>query len=255
MADRAAPVHSMTLSDQLTRTVARRIVNGEIGEQAPPPTERDICDEFGVSKTTAREVIRSLAARGLVEVRHGRRMRVRTVRQWNRLDPLLLELSDDPQVVQRYLADLHDVRMLLEPEIAARAALKATPDQVERMRRAVDRMNALEDDPDGYLEVDLEFHRELAAATDNAVLAFVLDSVGELLRVSRRVTNMLGTLPEATEAHGQIVDAVAAHEPETARQAMRAHLMTVTAVWVPGEAEAQVEAAIRNRGSKENGGR
>jgi DNA-binding FadR family transcriptional regulator len=255
MADRGAPIHSIRLSDQLTRVLARRIVNGEIGERLPPPTERDICSEFAVSKTTAREVIRSLAARGLVEVRHGRRMRVRTGSHWNRLDPLLLELSDDPQVVQRYLADLHDVRMLLEPEIAARAALKATLEQVDRMRRAVGRMNTLEDDPDGYLEVDLEFHRELAAATDNAVLAFVLDSVGELLRVSRRVTNMLGTLPEATRAHDQIVDAVAAQEPETARQAMRAHLMTVTGVWVPGEAEAQVEAAMRRPRSKENGRR
>src|SRR2546429_9093026 len=122
-----------------------------MGDSPPPPTEQEICRDFGVSKTTAREVVRTLAALGLVEVRHGRRMRVRPLGEWNHLDPLLLELNDDPDVARRYLADLHDVRMLLEPEIAARAALRASAEQIERMRAAVDRMEALVDEPDAYL--------------------------------------------------------------------------------------------------------
>ena len=122
--------------------------------------------------------------------------------------------------------------MLLEPEIAARAAMLATPIQLARMRDAVELIAALEADPDAYLEVDVEFHRELAAATGNVVLAFVLDSVRELLRASRRVTNLLGELPEATQYHRRIFDAILAREPETARQAMRAHLLTATRAWV-----------------------
>jgi DNA-binding FadR family transcriptional regulator len=243
------PLRSDTLSDQVTRALAARIVNGEIGEHAPAPTERDICEEFEVSKTTAREVIRALEARGFVEVRHGRRMRVRTTREWNQLDPLVLELSDDPAVVRRYLAELHDVRMLLEPEVAARAALRAAPEQVERLQALVGDMHAVEDDPDAYLEVDIAFHRALAAASDSTILAFVLDSVGELQRVSRKVTNLIrGQLPETTREHRRIADAVAVHEPETARQAMRAHLLTVTHVWIP---DADLDTAIRNAGDRE----
>jgi DNA-binding FadR family transcriptional regulator len=245
------PVQAVKLSDQVTRALARRIVNGEIGETTPPPTEQDICREFEVSKTTAREVVRALAGLGLVEVRHGRRMRVRPVEEWNLLDPLLLELNDDPDVVRRYLADLHDVRMLLEPEIAARAALRANTGQVTRMRAIVARMEKLLNDPDAYLEVDLAFHRELAAATDNVVLGFLLDSVRELLRVSRRVTQLTGALAEATQAHRQILDAVAAGEAETARQAMRAHLLTVTSVWAPGEQRPELTAAIGRRKERE----
>jgi DNA-binding FadR family transcriptional regulator len=244
------PVQAVKLSDQVTRALARQIVNGEIGGTSPPPTEQDICREFRVSKTTAREVVRALAGLGLVEVRHGRRMRVRPVEEWNHLDPLLLELNDDPDVVRRYLADLHDVRMLLEPEIAARAALRATSAQVTRMRGLVAQMAKLMDEPDAYLEVDLAFHRELAAATDNVVLGFMLDSVRELLRVSRRITQLTGALAEATKAHGQILDAVAAGEAETARQAMRAHLLTVTSVWAPGEQRAELTAA-RGRGKEQ----
>ena len=89
------------------------------------------------------------------------------------------------------------------------------------MRRAVERMEELEDDPDAYLEIDVDFHSEIASATGNVVLAFVLDSVRELLRVSRRVTNLINAMPEATVAHRRIYEALLAREPETARQAMR----------------------------------
>jgi DNA-binding FadR family transcriptional regulator len=239
----------LKLSDQVTRVLAGRIVNGDLGL---PPTEQDICAEFGVSKTTAREVIGALASRGLVAVRHGRRMELRPVSEWNHLDPLLLELNHDPASVRRTLGDLHDLRMLLEPEIAARAALMATDEQLERMQHAVERMEELEDDPDAYLEVDVDFHSELASATGNVVLAFVLDSVRELLRVSRRITNLINKMPETTLAHRRIYEALVAREPETARQAMSAHLLTVTEVWAPGSSDAVIEAVIQN-GGREGG--
>jgi DNA-binding FadR family transcriptional regulator len=239
----------LKLSDQVTRVLAGRIVNGDLGL---PPTEQDICAEFGVSKTTAREVIGALASRGLVTVRHGRRMEIRPVSEWNHLDPLLLELNHDPASVRRTLGDLHDLRMLLEPEIAARAALMATDEQLERMQHAVERMEELEDDPDAYLEVDVDFHSELASATGNVVLAFVLDSVRELLRVSRRITNLINKMPETTLAHRRIYEALVAREPETARQAMSAHLLTVTEVWAPGSSDAVIEAVIQN-GGREGG--
>jgi DNA-binding FadR family transcriptional regulator len=248
---RGGSVQSLKLSDQVTRVLAGRIVNGDIGIDDLAPTEQDICAEFGVSKTTAREVIGALASRGLVTVRHGRRMAIRPVSEWNHLDPLLLELNHDPDGVRQTLGDLHDLRMLLEPEIAARAALMATEEQLLRMRQAVERMEALEAEPDAYLEIDVDFHSEIAAATGNAVLAFVLDSVRELLRVSRRVTNLINAMPEATVAHRRIYEALLAREPEAARQAMRAHLLTVTEVWAPGSSDAAIEAVMHHGDGKE----
>jgi DNA-binding FadR family transcriptional regulator len=248
---RLGPVQSVKLSDQVTRILAGRIVNGDIGVDDVAPTEQDVCAEFGVSKTTAREVIGALASRGLVTVRHGRRMEIRPVSEWNHLDPLLLELNHDPESVRRTLGDLHELRMLLEPEIAARAALMASDEQLERMRHALERMEELQDDSDAYVEIDVDFHSELASATGNVVLAFVLDSVRELLRVSRRVTNLINAMPEATVAHRRIFEAVLAREPEAAREAMRAHLLTVTEVWAPGSSDAAIEAAMHHRDRKE----
>jgi DNA-binding FadR family transcriptional regulator len=244
-------VQSVKLSEQVTRVLAERIVNGDIGVDDLAPTEHDICVEFGVSKTTAREVIGALASRSLVTVRHGRRMEIRPVAEWNHLDPLLLELNHDPESVRKTLGDLHDLRMLLEPEMAARAALMATEEHLRRMRQAVERMEELEEDPDDYLEIDVDFHSEIASATGNVVLAFVLDSVRELLRVSRRVTNLINAMPETTVAHRRIYEALLAREPETARQAMRAHLLTVTEVWAPGSSDAAIEAVIHQSDREE----
>jgi DNA-binding FadR family transcriptional regulator len=247
-AHQGAQLRSIKLSDAVTRELARRIANGEIGDGGPPPTELEICREFDVSKTTAREVIRSLAERGFVEVRQGRRMQVRDASEWNQLDPLMIELIDDPDVARRYLADVHYVRTLIEPEVAARAALSADEDQIRRAREAVEAMAALEDDPDAYLEADVAFHRELASATGSVILAFVLDSLGELQRLSRRVTNrLLHRMPEATREHRRILAAVAAHKPERARKEMQAHLKTVEHVWVPGERDTEFEALFANR--------
>ncbi len=244
-----ARVRVLKLSDQVTRELARRIANGEIGDEVPLPTEMEICQEFGVSKATARDVIRSLAERGFVDVRQGRRMQLRRASAWNQLDPQMIELIDDPEVARRYLADVHSVRTLIEPEVAARAALQADDEQIARARDAVETMATLLDDPDAYLEADVAFHRELAEATGSVILAFVLDSLGELQRLSRRVTNrLLKRLPEATREHRRILEAVVAHEPEQAREAMQAHLVTVEHVWVPGEKDAEFDALFTNDG-------
>ena len=79
----------------------------------------------------------------------------------------------------------------------------------------------------------------------------MLDSVRELLRVSRRVTNLINAMPETTVAHRRIFEAVVAREPETAREAMRAHLLTVTEVWAPGGSESAIEAAMHRSDGKE----
>ena len=251
-AQQNSQVRLVKLSDQVTRELARRIANGEIGDDVPLPTELEICEEFGVSKTTAREVIRALAERGFVEVRQGRRMQLRRASAWNQLDPQMIELIDDPDVARRYLADVHYVRTLIEPEVAARAALQADDDQIARAREAVETMASLTENPDAYLEADVAFHRELAAATGSVILAFVLDSLGELQRLSRRVTNrLLKRLPEATREHQRILEAVIAREPKQAREAMQAHLLTVEHVWVPGEKDAEFDALFTNAGQLE----
>ena len=91
------------------------------------------------------------------------------------------------------------------------------------MRDALDRMAALEGEPEAYLEVDHEFHMEICRAAENRILDRIMYSARWLGTASRRVTNK-GNLPGATEDHRRIYRALEARDPEAARAAMRSHL-------------------------------
>jgi DNA-binding FadR family transcriptional regulator len=225
----ANEIHSLQrekLGDQVLKVVAGRIVNGELDAGDRAPSEQELCKQFGVSKTVSREVLQRLAMMGLVKVQHGRRPIVGQVTNWHHLDPILADVAVAPDVVRSLLLELHDVRILLEPEVAARAATRATPDEAERLVSLVALMVSQESEPEQYLETDIAFHDELAALCGNSLLRQFLESVQEVSRASRRVTNVVtkDALVEASSAHRRIAEAVVAGEPDAARDAMRAHL-------------------------------
>lgn len=214
------------LSEKVTRVLAGRIIDatGSSGDVLLP-TEQEVCDEFGVSKTVAREVMARLDGLKLVSVRHGRRMQPRPPSEWNYLDPLMLELQDE-EGVRRLVGELHEVRMLIEPEAAAHAAKTAEPDQIEIMRRALEGMEDNLDRPDVFLEHDIAFHAEVVVSARNRVISHLIDAIADLMRTSRQLTNLVpGGLPHAIEDHAAVLAAIEAHDPDRARQAMRDHIL------------------------------
>jgi DNA-binding FadR family transcriptional regulator len=127
------------------------------------------------------------------------------------------------------LIELHEMRMLLEPELAAKAAASVDAATLERLRSELDRMAGLLDDPESYLEADYEFHMEICRAADNRILDRIMYSARWLLSASRRVTNEgPNALQKATEAHRGIYVALEAGDAELARERMRAHLLRNT---------------------------
>lgn len=214
-------VQVQRLADQVTRRVAGRII-AALGD--PLPSEQEICTTYGVSKTVAREVIGRLRDMRIVSVHHGRRMQRRPEGEWDYLDPLLLELQDDAGTRQ-LLLELQEIRRLIEPEIAARAATSRTPEQLEVMRIALDGMRASGADADGYAEHDVAFHQGIVDAAQNRVASHIIDSIRALMRTSRRYTNAVpGTLPRATGEHEAILAAIADQDRDRARAAMIDHL-------------------------------
>jgi len=216
-----AQVQVQRLADQVARGVAAGIVNSP---GLPLPSEQEICVEFGVSKTVAREVIGRLRDMRLVSVRHGRRMQRRPEGEWDYLDPLLLELQDDDGT-RNLLLELQEVRRLLEPEVAARAAVQHTGVELDAIRLALEGMRSTVNDPDRYIEHDVAFHQAIVIAAHNRVASHIIDSIRSIMRTSRRYTNAVpGTLPRATGEHEAIYLAIASGDPETARTAMIDHL-------------------------------
>lgn len=208
---------------QVAAHLTRRIVRGEI-EDGRAPSELDISREFGVSRVVARETLKILASLDIVDVAQGRRVVVRPRAEWDYLSPLLIEWLP-AEIVDELLQELHQMRALLEPELAAMAAASITDATLERLGDEIDRMAALEADPEAYLEVDHEFHMEICRAANNRILDRIMYSARWLGTASRRLTNEAPAgLRRATAQHTEIYEALVARDPEGARAAMREHL-------------------------------
>ena len=218
------PVHAQRLSEQVTRLLAARILDHADDPAFELPSETEVCLEFGVSRTVAREVVSHLERMRLVTVRHGRRTRPRPRHEWDYLDPLLFELQD-PQGTRRLLTELTDVRLAIEPEVAAWAARAVRAEVVAGLAAAIKGMREHIGDHDRYIGHDMAFHMVLVEATDNRVLARIMESLRTLLLTSRDVLSLLPDSSERAIAdHQRIMTAVAAGDADGARQAMRQHL-------------------------------
>ena len=222
-----------TLPTQVAGVLARRFAsNGCAGAQVS--SEQEICAEFAVSRAVAREALKILRALDMVDIAQGRRVTLRPVTEWDYLSPLLFEWLP-PDQVRQLLRELHEARLIFEPEIAAQAARKIGPEDLGRLHELLEAMAANEHDADAYLELDLEFHLTICRATRNRILGRFIHSARGWLSASRRITNRApDALTHASKRHSMIYEALAAHDPLGAETAMREHL-TRTTVYVMAE--------------------
>jgi len=225
-----------TLPTQVAGVLARRFASHDSGT-SQVPSEQQISVEFGVSRAVAREALKILSALDMVDIAQGRRVMLRPKAEWNYLSPLVIEWLPPPQV-RKLLRELHEARLIFEPAIAAQAAQSLTEEDLACLRNLVEAMPASENDPDRYLELDLEFHMTICRATRNRILARFMFSARCWLTASRRITNREPqALPHATKRHRLIYEALVARDPKRAENIMREHLMrnTVFATMVDDE--------------------
>src|SRR5919198_114925 len=189
------------------------------------PSEGQLAESLGVSRLTVREATRTLEARGLVEISKGRRPRVAAPNSALVGDFFQTAVRRDP----RALLDLLEVRRALEVHIAALAARRATAGDVADMEMSIRAMRAADHDPEAFHAADVRFHENLAAASGNRLLVFLIEALAEPLRASRlrsfdghRARG--GGIDDVIQQHQTILDAVKARNPKAAAAAMREHL-------------------------------
>jgi GntR family transcriptional repressor for pyruvate dehydrogenase complex len=219
------PIQSERLYEQIVDQIERRIAAGDlkVGDQLPP--ERELAEQFTVSRTAVREAIKALREKGLVEIRLGRGTFVTngTSNVIRRSLGVLMKADESNGA-----ANLVEVREILEPEIAARAALRVTEQNIAAMAKAVEIMDTALDNADVFVEADLDFHLALAEATQNPIIPILMDSIIDLLREQRKRTgNVEGGLARGQYHHKIILEAVVKRDPQAARQAMQNHLQQV----------------------------
>jgi len=216
-----------TLPTQVAGVLVRRFASDNSG-MTQVPSEQEISVEFGVSRAVAREALKILGALDMVDIAQGRRVTLRPRAEWNYLSPLVIEWLP-PAQVRKLLRELHEARLIFEPAIAAQAAQSLTEADLIHLHELVEAMPASENDPDRYLELDLEFHMTICRATRNRILARFMFSARSWLTASRRITNRgPQALPHATKRHRLIYEALAARDPKRAETIMREHLMRNT---------------------------
>lgn len=225
-----------TLPTQVAGVLVGRIVGGEL-TNGLALSEQRIALEFGVSRAVAREALKILSALDMVDIAQGRRVSLRPPTEWDYLNPLLVEWLPAAQI-RRLLIELNEARLIFEPAIAAQAARTLTDADLARLRELVEAMPALENDPDRYLELDLEFHMAICRATGNRIVGRFMYSSRCWQSASRQITNRApDALANATQRHRLIYEALSARDPERAEAVMRMHLMRNTALVTAAEAE------------------
>lgn len=219
------PIRTPRLYEQIVEQIAAHILSGELEPGDQLPSERRLADEFNVSRSAVREAMRSLHEKGLVEILPGKGTFVtdgtgQVIRK--SLDLMLRIGQADGS------DNLVEVREILEPEIAARAAERAPREQLECLRQSIRVMDEHLEDADLFIEADLEFHLALARSTLNPLIPLLIDPIVDLLREQRsRIFKVKGGPNRGQQHHKRILAAVEARDPQAARQAMQDHLQQV----------------------------
>ena len=217
------------------RVLIGEIASGRYPEGELLPRELDLAARFDVSRNVARECVRGLEERGLVSVRHGSGARVRPEQEWDRFDSdVLAALLGGPRAAN-VLGEYLECRRILEVEAARLAAERAGEAELDTLSEAFERMRltaeGARDNPAGerlYREADVAFHRAVVHAAGNPVMGQMTEPIHRALSetfaaLARPRMRFERGLPE----HERILAAVRAGDPDEAREAMRAHILTV----------------------------
>jgi len=219
------PVSRVTLSEQVASQIADQISQGRWQPGDRLPSESELCVTLKIGRSTLREALKSLAFVGMVQMRPGEGTYVldSTQRLVERI------LAHGTLKNEKELEDVGEARLILETEIAALAAERAEPSDVERLEELLGKMEEALADGDGraYAALDVEFHLAIAGCSKNQVFEeFLVPVRGVLQEWITKSQELPGVRQGAQSQHTIILDAIRRHDVDRARRIMRSHLQT-----------------------------
>ncbi|MCY3825317.1 MAG: FadR/GntR family transcriptional regulator [Nitrospinae bacterium] len=225
ISDRLQTVKKTRVYEAIVAQLTSLILEGEIKPGEKLPSERELCEQFGVGRNSVREATRSLESARLVETRQGEGTFV-TAHPESMVQVISEKVSSD---AESGIHHLFEARLVLEPQIAALAAERATGVEIEELEGTLRRQhNAVEGGGLG-LEEDTQFHLGLAEAAKNQFLHHLLSSL--LNSMSEMRERSLGRDESARfrswEAHQEILDAVSNKDQNKAVAGMISHLVDI----------------------------
>lgn len=207
------------LYQQIARAIATAINDGRYGPGDKLPSERELADDFGVSRPTVRDAMIALEFQGLVEARQGSGVYVNAV---------AAPVGDDPSEVEVGALELTEARRLFEGEACALSAATITDETLALLDQNVSQM-VRSFAPEETERLEQDFHLTIARATGNAAIEAGVEDLWTLRQQSPACVAMLRRARthgggDFVQEHRQIVAALRERDPKAARQAIHAHL-------------------------------
>lgn len=219
------PIVRRKLSDEVFDRLKAMITGGELRPGDLMPSERDLMERFGVGRPAIREAMQALSNVGLITISHGERARVRRLtaraifRQVDTAAQFMLSTSPGS------LEHLKDARRFFERGMVREAAQKARPEDVEELRAILDRQRASLGKAADFITADMQFHTRIAAISGNPLYEAISEAMLSWLREYHTdVLIWTGKEKFTLAEHAEIIERIAAHDPEGAEEAMKRHL-------------------------------
>ena len=227
------------LTSSLLSLFKRLIAEGVLSPGDRLPAERELAEMVGVSRSSLRQALKVLEMMGVIDQRVG---------SGTRLNPADASILEEPLefliLLQGITFDeLMEARLIVEPELAARAATRATEADRQALERAIHRMEAGAEGTDSFVESDLEFHRVVSAASGNRVCSMLFTVVHQSLEALIRFTSARAEPGHTIRFHRRILQAIREGDAEAARQRMREHIEDARQLLARG-ADVQVRTAL-----------
>lgn len=208
------------LVDQVVDQIRTLIIEQHLSIGSKLPTEMELAQQLNVGRGTVREAVKQLVARNVLEVQRGRGTFIANNTGVVE-DPFGFTFIDDENRLTR---ELYDIRLQMEPWIAALAAQYATEENLAELRVLQIEVEKLLEADQNYLPSDQKFHICIANCTQNRVLPMLIPIVTYSIHLFGKM-NQVKLREDTINTHRRIVEAIAAHDSEAARLAMQEHLL------------------------------
>ncbi len=217
--------NKQTLSLKIERTIENAIREKKLAVGSKLPTEREMCESFGVSRTALREALRRLSARGLIRIQKGSGMYVAELNIEDAINTLNLyyDLKFDRNLLSQFI----EVRRLFEPEISRLAAKNRSEEDIRELERSIIQFE--ECDPDNTqkeADIDNKFHLTIAKSTANPIMQITMEPIYSLLPRMRNYiyANIEGEKENTLQYHKKLLVAIREGKEDDAYRIMKEHL-------------------------------
>ncbi len=217
-------IKKIRIHEDVFNQIHQLIKEGRLRARDQLPSERELAETFKVSRTSVREALRALETQGLIVSRTGTGNFVADLPVESLIGPLARLLIDE----KKALADMFEMRKLIEPHIAALAAQRATGNDIAQLKRIVAKQGEAVNRGETGVEADAELHFCISRATRNQALQKLVSGLMEMLSLSREESLQTDERRESSiDAHRRIILAIEKHDKTRARSEMLRHIEQV----------------------------